>query len=90
MGSLETQCLAQGSTVGPAPALVTQAPIILMVTHAMLTTPLTKSSVTANQATPVSYHTIEIYSAAFLISVDHFLLLCRSTDLANLFTCIYG
>lgn len=66
MGSLETPCLAQGITVGPVPALVTPAQIISMLTHAMLTTPLTRSSVTADKATPVSYHTTEIYSGVFL------------------------
>lgn len=61
-GSLETPCLAQGITVGPAPALVTPAQIISTVTRAMLTTLLTRSSVTADKATPVSCHTVEIYS----------------------------
>lgn len=51
MGSLETRCLVQGSTVGPAPALVTPAQITLMRTPVTLTTPLTRSYVTAGKAT---------------------------------------
>lgn len=51
MGSLETQCLVQVSTVGPAPVLVTLAQITLMGTPVKLTSPLTRSSVTANKAT---------------------------------------
>lgn len=50
MGSLETRCLAQGNTVVLAPALETPAQITLTGTHATLTTPLTRSSVTADKA----------------------------------------
>lgn len=53
MGSLETRCLVLGNTVGPAPALETPAQITLMGTPVKLTTPLTRSFVTANKDTLV-------------------------------------
>lgn len=53
MGSLETRCLVLGNTVGPAPALETPAQITLMGIPVKLTTPLTRSFVTANKDTLV-------------------------------------
>lgn len=58
MGSLETRCSVQGSTVGPAPALVTPAQITLTATPVKQTTPRTRSSVTADKATLVSCHSV--------------------------------
>lgn len=51
MGSLETRCLVQGSTVGPAPALVTPVQITLTASPVKQTTPRARSSVTADKAT---------------------------------------
>lgn len=51
MASLETQCLVQGSTVDPAPALVTPAQVTLMDSPATQTTAVTRSSVVADKAT---------------------------------------
>lgn len=48
MGSLETRYLVQGSTVGHVRALVTLDQIISMPTPVKLTTPPTRSSVTAD------------------------------------------
>lgn len=50
-GSLETQCLAQGSTVVPAPVQVTQAQIISTGSPVRQTTPPTRSSAAVNRDT---------------------------------------
>ena len=65
MASLGTQCLAQGNTVGPAPALETPAQITLTDTPVKLTTALTRSSATASKATVVNYDTVVSFVADF-------------------------
>ena len=85
MASLETRCLVQGSTVGPAPALVTLPQITSTGTPVKLTTPRIRSSVTANKASLVSYYTAVTHSSRFLKCIYHFSLLWV-TWLINHFT----
>ncbi len=56
-GSLETRCWGQGSTVGRVRAPATPAPTTSTGTPAKPTTRLTRSSVPADKATQVRYHT---------------------------------